>query len=272
MLSPGYGVAMSSQNQHWVHDGPETMRINKFMGQSGIASRRDAEALIAAGRVRVDGQTVTEPGARIGPGQVLELAPKDSHAVTRADAPLTVLLNKPPGFVSAHPQPGETPAVALLEPARSLDTPAQDLRALSLAPLGRLDLESRGLLLLSSDGVLAKAVIGPDSALPKRYLVDVGDVVRPDQLARLRHGLTLDGRALKKAVVNRQGDGRLEFRLQEGRNRQIRRMCASVGLPVHDLQRTHVGPVSLDGLSEGSWRLLQAEERAALLAGATRGG
>jgi 23S rRNA pseudouridine2604 synthase len=143
-----------------------------------------------------------------------------------------------------------------------------DARA-SLAPLGRLDQDSRGLLILSEDGVLAKALIGPESQVDKEYVVTVrGHVDRP-KIARLRLGLELDGKPLKPAKVKLEDTQVLRFVLKEGRNRQIRRMCELVGLEVADLVRVRVGPVMLGDLPEGKWRHLTKAEREALIAAAS---
>jgi 23S rRNA pseudouridine2604 synthase len=134
-----------------------------------------------------------------------------------------------------------------------------------LAPLGRLDQDSHGLLLLSEDGVLAKAVIGPESKLDKEYFVRVRGAITGAKLALLRHGLSLDGRQLRPANVSLAGEQRLRFVLMEGRNRQIRRMCEAVDLEVADLIRTRIGPLNLGDLPEGKWRHLTPDEREALI-------
>jgi 23S rRNA pseudouridine2604 synthase len=136
-----------------------------------------------------------------------------------------------------------------------------------LAPVGRLDMDSRGLLLLSEDGVVAKAVIGPQSELDKEYRVRVAGEITDRAIGLLRHGLELDGRKLKPAIVRRTGPQNLVFILMEGRNRQIRRMCELVGLRVEDLLRVRIGPLRLGDLPSGRWRLLTAQERASLIAG-----
>jgi 23S rRNA pseudouridine2604 synthase len=127
-------------------------------------------------------------------------------------------------------------------------------------------MDSRGLLILSEDGVLAKALIGPGSQIDKEYRVRVVGEVTRERLARLRHGLSLDGRALKRAQVDRLSEQLLRFVLREGRNRHIRRMCELVGLEVADLFRIRIGPLGLGNLPEGRWRAITAEERAALIA------
>lgn len=247
-----------------THEGSEPVRLNKFMGQSGLCSRREADALIADGLVSIDGETVTDAGRKIQPGQTLTLA---DQAAARLAEGITIVMNKPVGYVSGQPEPGKTPAVRLLTGDNRIGDGEVPARDASLPPIGRLDEDSRGLLLLSSDGVVAKAVIGPESDLDKEYLVRVAGDVTEKKLATLRHGLMLDGRVLKHARVTRMEPHRLRFVLREGRNRQIRRMCEMVGLEVTDLIRIRIGPLKLDNLPEGRWRLLTAEERAALVGG-----
>ena len=181
-------------------------------------------------------------------------------------ASLTVVLNKPVGVVSSQPEGEQVPAVRLLT-AQALrgESPTIPDRNSRLAPLGRLDQDSHGLLVLSEDGVLAKALIGPNSTLDKEYLVRVTGPITEAKLARLRHGLALDGRQLKPAKVTLAGEQRLRFVLMEGRNRQIRRMCDLVDLGVTDLYRLRIGPLRLGDLQEGKWRVLTPDERAALL-------
>lgn len=242
-------------------EGAEPQRVNKWLAQAGVCSRREAEALIAEGKVRIDGAPVADVGRKILPGETLEIIGDAAQT-----PPPTFVLNKPPGVVSAQPEPGQIPAARLLTPNRRIGPGQAPGKSARLAPLGRLDLPSRGLLLLSEDGVLAKAVIGPASQLDKEYLVATDRAAPERALALLRHGLELDGRALKPAIVERLGDGRLRFVLREGRNRQIRRMCALVGLEVTDLARVRIGPLRLGDLPEGAWRLLRPEERALLIA------
>jgi len=245
-----------------TYDGPEPVRLNKFMGQSGICSRREADALIAEGLVSVDGEVVTDAGRKLQPGQTLTLNERATAALAEG---VTLMIHKPVGYVSGQPEPNKLPAVRLVTDNNRVGegvTPADEV---SLPPIGRLDEDSRGLLLLSSDGVVAKAVIGPESDLDKEYLVRVAGDVTEKKLKILRHGLMLDGRQLKPAYVSRMETQRLKFILREGRNRQIRRMCEMVDLEVTDLIRVRIGPLKLDNLPEGKWRMLTAEERAALV-------
>jgi 23S rRNA pseudouridine2604 synthase len=246
------------------YQGEEPQRVNRWLAQAGVCSRREAEALIARGAVYIEGERVEDVGRKIAPGQTLELRDGTDGAPA---TPLTVVLHKPVGVVSGQPEPGEIPAVRLLT-RQALTGEAAEIpgRDRSLAPLGRLDKDSRGLLLLSEDGVLAKAVIGPASALDKEYRVRVTGPIDEARLGRLRHGLELDGRPLKPARVDPLSPGRLRFVLTEGRNRQIRRMCDLVGLRVTDLLRVRIGPLRLGGLPEGRWRVLTPDERAQLIA------
>ena len=245
-----------------TYDGEEPVRVNKWLGQAGVCSRREAEGLIAEGLVSIDGEIVTDAGRKISAGQTLTLSARAEAALA---AGVTIVLHKPVGYVSGQPEPGKIPAARLLTAANRIgagDAPSRDA---SLPPIGRLDEDSRGLLLLSSDGVVAKAVIGPQSELDKEYLVVVEGQVTEARLSRLRHGLELDGRQLKPARVTQVEPQRLRFVLKEGRNRQIRRMCDLVGLQVVDLLRIRIGPLALGDLPEGRWRALTPAERSSLV-------
>lgn len=249
-----------------TYDGDEPVRLNKWLGQTGVCSRREADGLIAEGLVSIDGAVVTDAGRKIEPGQTLVLSDRAAEALA---AGVTILLHKPLGFVSGQPEPDKIPAVRLLHEANRIGDGPDPAEDASLPPIGRLDEDSRGLLLLSSDGVVAKAVIGPESNLDKEYLVRVAGDVTEQKLKILRYGLRLDGRQLKVARVSRMEQQRLKFILREGRNRQIRRMCEMVDLDVIDLIRVRIGPIRLDGLEEGRWRYATPEERAALVGGQT---
>ncbi len=241
------------------YDEAEPQRVNKWLGQSGVCSRREAEALIAQGLVFIDGEKVTDTGRKILPGQTLVLVDGGVEA-------LSVVLHKPMGVVSAQPEQGQIPAVRLLtKDALVGDSPSIPDRDTRLAPLGRLDMDSRGLLILSDDGVLAKAIIGPESDLEKEYLVRVTGKITPEKIARLCHGLSMDGRQLKPAKVSVVEGQQLRFILKEGRNRQIRRMCELVGMHVMDLVRIRIGTLRLDDLPEGKWRVLGDHERTMLI-------
>jgi len=243
-----------------TYDGAEPQRVNKWLAAEGVCSRREAEALIANGLVHIDGERVDDPGRKIAPGQAIEVG----ESSTRPQ--ISVMINKPTGVVSAQPEGDQIPAARLLTRANLVGKPRHmPTKRTRLAPLGRLDQDSRGLLLLSEDGVLAKAVIGPDSKLDKEYLVRVAGRITDRKLELLRHGLALDGRRLKRAQVSEIGPQHLRFVLTEGRNRQIRRMCKLVDVEVTDLLRIRIGPLKLGELPEGKWRPLASDERDALI-------
>jgi 23S rRNA pseudouridine2604 synthase len=248
------------------YEEAEPQRVNRWLAQNGVCSRREAEDLIARGLVSIDGERVEDVGRKISSGQTLTLA---DAAESELQSSLCIMLHKPVGIVSAQPEGDQIPAVRLLtREALVGESPSIPDAQTSLAPLGRLDMDSRGLLILSDDGVLAKAIIGPDSDLDKEYLVDVAGEITEKKLTTLRYGLQLDRRQLRRAEVVQLGDQKLKFVLKEGRNRQIRRMCQLVGLHVVDLLRVRIGPVRLGFLPEGRWRVLTPEERTALIEGA----
>ena len=248
-----------------TYDGDEPVRVNKWLAQSGICSRREADALIEQGLVRIDGETITSAGHKIEPGQTLTL---DQDGTAALDARMTILYHKPIGIVSGQPEPGETPAIRMIRRANVFG-PADIYPGFEtkLAPVGRLDKDSHGLLILSEDGVLAKAIIGPESDLEKEYRVVVRGEIFEEKLKWLRHGLELDGRKLKPAKVVQTGDQTLTFILKEGRNRQIRRMCDMCELRVTDLYRVRIGSLRIGNLPEGQWRFMTPEERAELIKG-----
>ena len=236
--------------------------MNKWLAQSGVCSRREADELIAAGAVLIDGERVSDAGRKISAGQTLVL---NDRAELGLEAQISVMIHKPVGVVSAQPDPGQTPAARLLTSERQAGSGSVPSSRASLPPLGRLDQDSRGLLMVSEDGVLAKAIIGPESEVDKEYVVTVAGKVTREKVQKLRHGLELDGRKLKPAKVTLQDVQVLRFVLNEGRNRQIRRMCELVELEVTDLIRVRIGPLLLGDLPEGKWRHLTAAERDALV-------
>jgi 23S rRNA pseudouridine2604 synthase len=243
-----------------TYEGAEPQRDNKWLASEGVCSRREAEELIGSGLVRIDGERVNDPGRKILPGQTIDVI------AASATPKISVVINKPVGFVSAQPEGDQAPAARLLTRANLIGrAEVMPTSRTSLAPLGRLDQDSRGLLVLSEDGVLAKALIGEQSKLDKEYLVAVRGQIDERKLALLRHGLQLDGRQLKPAKIDVVEPQCLRFVLLEGRNRQIRRMCELVGLEVVDLLRVRIGPLQLRDLPEGKWRRLSADEREALI-------
>ena len=225
-----------------------------------MCSRREADVLIEKGWVFVDGERVAELGTRIRPDARISLAPE---ARARQARQVTILLHKPVGYVSGQPEPGFKPALALITADRQFDATAPRFhpsQLKGLAPAGRLDIDSTGLLVLTQDGRIARQLIGDDSKVDKEYLVRVQGKLDDADLRLLNHGLSLDGRPLRPARVEWLNADQLRFVLREGRKRQIRRMCELVGLQVTGLKRIRIGRVKLGDLPLGQWRYLREDE------------
>ena len=245
---------------------PGSLRLSKRMSELGIASRREADEWIAKGWVRVDDQVVSELGSRVLPGQRVTV---DAKAKFQQAQRVTVLVNKPVGYVSGQAEDGYEPAFVLVTPANLWQEDHSGTRFLrehlkNLVPAGRLDIDSVGLLVLTQDGRIAKQLIGEGTEIEKEYLVRVampGGATLPEaSLALLREGLELDGEALLPARVEWVNEHQLRFVLRQGKKRQIRRMCEAVGLQVLGLKRVRVGQVMLGDLPTGQWRYLRADE------------
>ena len=240
---------------------PALVRVSKLLAERGLCSRREADVYIERGWVQVDGQTVTELGTKASPDAALTLTPE---AAQQQGLRMTLLLHKPVGYVSGQPEPGYQPAVVLIQPQNQARDPgdlAFEPRWMKgLAPAGRLDIDSTGLLVLTQDGRIARQLIGDDSTVDKEYLVRVEGRLITNGLALLNHGLSLDGKALRPARVEWLNDDQLRFILREGKKRQIRRMCELVGLTVVGLKRVRVGRVKLGDLPLGQWRYLRPDE------------
>jgi 23S rRNA pseudouridine2604 synthase len=235
------------------------------MTDRGLCSRREADDWIEAGWVRVDGRLAVL-GQRAASTALIEIDPKARAEQARR---VTVLLHKPVGYVSGQAEDGHEPAAVLVTRANhwSGDASGIDLHAghlRHLAPAGRLDIDSTGLLVLTQDGRIAKRLIGDQTRVEKEYLVRVayaGPGTLPESaLNLLRHGLELDGVLLREAKVSWQNEDQLRFVLREGRKRQIRRMCERVGLQVLGLKRVRIGSVVLGPLPAGQWRFLRDDE------------
>ncbi|MGA7179678.1 MAG: pseudouridine synthase [Thiobacillaceae bacterium] len=241
----------------------ERIRLSKRMSELGLCSRREADTYIEQGWVYVDGEQVNELGTKILPGQRITL---NKAAQARQQQRVTILLNKPIGFVSGLPEDNYQPAVSLInresrwKEDRS-PTHFYPSQLKGLAPAGRLDIDSQGLLVLTEDGRIAKQLIGENSAVEKEYLVRVQGSLSDSGLALLNHGLELDGQTLKPAKVSWQNRDQLRFILREGKKRQIRRMCELVGLKAIGLKRVRIGQVKLGALPEGRWRYLAEGEQ-----------
>ena len=221
------------------------MRLVKYLAHSGVASRRAAEELIAAGRVRVGGEVVADPARDVGEGSGVEV---DGRPV--APEPREVwALNKPAGVVSTAREPGRRRAIT--------DLVASELR---LYPVGRLDADSTGLILLTNDGELANRLTHPRYGVPKTYRVSVARPPGEGEIAELRAGVRLDDGPTATAEVERWGERGLEITIREGRKRQVRRMAEAVGHQVEALTRIRIGPLELGDLRPGEARRLSPNE------------
>jgi 23S rRNA pseudouridine2604 synthase len=239
----------------------EKIRISKLMAERGMCSRREADAYIERGWVRVDGVIVSELGSKAWPHQTITL---ERQARQRQTSRVTIILNKPVGYVS-HQADGHRQAVSLITPEnlyrpQRQPHPFDPNHLRGLAPAGRLDIDSQGLLVLTQDGRIARQLIADDTEIEKEYLVRVEGHIAHNGLARLRHGLSLDGAPLRPAEVDWQNEDQLRFILREGKKRQIRRMCDQVGLKVIGLKRVRMGRIVLGDLPQGKWRYLRDGE------------
>lgn len=237
------------------------IRLSKLMSERGICSRREADEYIAQGLVRVDGVIIRELGTKVNPQARISL---ESEALQNQKKLVTIILNKPIGYVSSQPEPGYEPAIRLINDRNQFGQQKKILQRGDLqgiAVIGRLDIDSQGLLVFTQDGRLAKKVIGENSEIEKEYLVRVQGSLSENDLQLLRYGLELDGEKLKRAQVDWINQDQLKFILTEGKKRQIRRMCEAVGLKVTGLKRVRLGQLKLGDLPEGRWRFLEPHEK-----------
>lgn len=242
-------------------------RLSKRISELGIASRREADAWIDKGWVRVNGETATL-GMKVTPSDRIQIS---SKAKAEQQKRVTILLNKPVGYVSGQAEDGYEPAKVLVTAQNHWVRDDSGFRfhpsqLNHLVPAGRLDIDSVGLLVLTQDGRVAKTIIGETSEIEKEYIVRVvnsdgsSPTLSQEQLKLLNFGLSLDGKPLLPAQVSWLNDDELRFILKEGKKRQIRRMCEAVGLKVLRLKRVRVGRVVLGNLPVGQWRYLKPGE------------
>jgi pseudouridine synthase len=241
-------------------DRPGAIRLQKLLSAAGVASRRTAESLIAEGRVTVNGVVVDTPGAKAVPD--VDDVRVDDRRVKPAGRPRYIMLNKPSGYVTTRQDPeGRRTVMDLLGGVREY-----------IYPVGRLDYDTEGLLLLTSDGDFAARLTHPRHEVPRVYEAIVAGVPDDAAIDELRRGVYLDNRRTAEADVTRGTTvktgkvptTKLVLTLHEGRNRQVREMCQRVGHPVRQLQRVRYGSLTLRGLPVGAWRDLRPEEVAAL--------
>ena len=240
----------------------EQVRISKILSELGLCSRREADKYIEQGLVLLDGEVISELGTRAYRSQKVELMKKAS-VIQSSKA--TVILNKPVGYISHLDDDKEfIPASSLVVPDNFYinNDGRQNSRfnTTGLAPAGRLDIDSSGLLVLTQDGRIAKQIIGENAIIEKEYLVRIYGALDNNAMDLLNHGLTLEGYKLKPAKVFWQNEAQLSFTLIEGRNRQIRRMCELVGVKVVALKRVRIGNVKLGDIPTKRWRFLGANE------------
>ena len=240
----------------------QTERLSKIMAHRGLCSRREADRYIERGLVFVDGEKIDRLGIKVSPEAKIELSQEGKQ---RQQTQVTILLNKPIGYVSGQPEKNYKDALELIRPTNhwSHDKSPRKFnhgQLKGLVPAGRLDIDSTGLLILTQDGRIAKKLIGETSNIPKEYLVRVTGKLSTDGLTLLNHGLTLDDKTLKPANVSWQNDDQLRFILREGKKRQIRRMCELVGLKAVGLKRVRIGCVMLGNIPPGQWRYLGQNE------------
>ena len=245
----------------------ELLRLSKLMSERGLCSRREADEYISSGLVRVNGEIVSELGTKVRPDVSITL---EAEAMRNQKSLVTIILNKPIGYVSAQPEPGSgyEPAIRLVSDRNQFGMQKKILQRGDLqgiAVVGRLDIDSQGLLIFTQDGRLAKKIIGENSQIEKEYVVRVRylgpeESLPTEKLRLLNFGLSIDGVRLKRAQVEWLNEDQLRFILQEGKKRQIRKMCEQVGLEIKGLKRVRVGKLMLGKLPEGQWRFLEENE------------
>lgn len=252
---------MNSISKNNSDENPEErivpMRLQKFLARAGIASRRGSENLMSAGRVRVNGEVVTELGSKVDP--LVDRVTVDEIPVAYPQDAVTLMLNKPAGYITTMSDPQGRPCVASLVPL--------DIHP-GLFPVGRLDFDTRGLLLFSTDGELGHQLMHPSHHVDKTYIAQVEGLFTLSQGEKLQHGIMLEDGMTAPAKVEilnaSMQESELQITIHEGRKRQVRRMCEAVGHPVTSLKRVAIATVKLGSLSEGSWRYLDSEELAIL--------
>jgi pseudouridine synthase len=223
-------------------------RLQKILSQAGIASRRASEQLMLDGRVTVNGETIRELGTKAEPGR--DDIRVDGRRIKIAEHHVYVLLNKPRGYVTTRSDPQKRPTVIdLLKGVREY-----------IYPVGRLDYDSEGLLILTNDGDLAARLTHPRHGVPRVYEARVLGEPDAHDLSRLSKGVSIDGRRTEHASVVLLGPGHLRITVHEGRNRQVRKMCEAIGHPVEKLRRVSIGPIRDPKLKLGYWRELSPKE------------
>ena len=265
--APTYGAAAKAAYKSTAVSD-DLPRLSKVMAERGLCSRREADEWIANGWVMVNGTIIETLGTRIDPNAEIIIS---SYAHETQAESVTIILHKPVGYVSGQAEDGYQPAIVLVHPDNQWpddpelhkNNPKEFQRSFlrGLAPAGRLDIDSTGMLVLTQDGRVARHLIGQESNVEKEYLVRVEGTLTDEGMKMLNHGLSLDGEKLKPAKVSWQNEDQLRFVLREGKKRQIRRMCEMVGLHVVGLKRVRIGSINLGKLPVGQWRYMRFDEK-----------
>ena len=220
------------------------MRLNKYIAYLNIASRREADKLIKDGKIKVNGEIIINPAIQVGENDKIICDIEDYK-----NEKIYIKLNKPVGYVVSNNKKEGKPIYKLL-----------DEKLKKLYPVGRLDKESKGLILFTNDGIFSRKIIGEESECEKEYYVKLEGNISDGALKKLEFGISLDGKKLKPAIVKRVSKNSFNIILKEGRNRQIRRMCEKVGFEVILLKRLRISNIYLNDLQEGKFEYLTKDE------------
>ncbi|ERM91870.1 pseudouridine synthase [Caldanaerobacter subterraneus] len=227
------------------------VRLQKYLAECGIASRRKCEEYILQGRVKVNGKVVKELGTKIDPD--VDIIEFDDKIVRREEKKVYIMLYKPAGYITSVKDPFGRPTVLDLVKVKE-----------RIYPVGRLDFDTSGLLLLTNDGELANILMHPKHEIVKTYVAKIKGIPTKGEMERFENGLIIDGRKTAKAKIRilnvKNGTSVVEIQIHEGRNRQVKKMCKAIGHPVIALKRTKIGELELKGLKPGEWRYLTEDE------------
>ena len=224
----------------------EKVRLQKFIAKSGVCSRRKAEEFILQGKVRVNDELITQMGVTVNPDK--DIVYVNGKKIKPEDEKVYIILNKPPGYVSSCEHKGKKIILDLINVKERI------------YPVGRLDLNSRGLIILTNDGPLHNKLSHPSFDHEKEYIVQTNIPITNGELKKLSNGVVIDGRKTRKAIVKKRGKDSYTFILKEGRNRQIRKMVETLNKKVSDLKRVRMASIKLGDLKQGKWRYMNKEE------------
>ena len=227
-------------------------RLNKYIASCGVCSRRKSYELISSGKVKVNGQVVTNLGEKVSSKDIVEV---DNKLIQKEEKKVYIVLNKPRGYVTTNSDEYNRKNV--------IDLIDEDVRVYSI---GRLDKDTEGLLLLTNDGEFSNKVMHPRNKIEKTYIVTTDTNVTNEQLEKLRNGVDIGDYITRPAKIKRIGNDKVQIIISEGKNRQVRRMCDSVGINLLNLRRIQVGNILLGNLQSGKYRYLTAKEKNELIA------